>query len=485
MKPANLVLSSLHSLHYTTPEPLQSCLLKASLHLLEMSSPTETHVLQAVNTAKSPSTIWSRISQNEFRQNVVSLEEKTNAVPVDVFTVNLSDAKDTLSHGGALPLAVEKQTADDLAYLAAVTEGAQSVAAVCLEQHSPGCSTSSLVIKIAGMDVVDESVRLMLGEICEILQHVSSGSSGLEMQGSQPHVEAVFRLIVEQHRQKLLGRLRSKKWTKPAYLARTHKKSLWKDFENVIHRAQHVYPKRLEKTIRIDVQNCLTALGETYQKFEDTAEDVQQMLQHLVRSTYEFCQSTSIAAYAKKLEGVHATPQIAAALKTLRQLEKIGAYWRISKALIKTARSYSSLFQNISIEYITPYASVPTKVAYESWAKTCHVHAEVQLAVHYALSATNSSTDSHAPATLTIWPRIIGTIPDLEVYSAEVREHFSMVLECMNNHVSEKLKETTSLIWRPEPMTSRQDLLCYQQNDIPTEELEDAMRRTTLSDQST
>ncbi|KAF7195086.1 hypothetical protein HII31_03554 [Pseudocercospora fuligena] len=478
-----------------------------------MSATAKTHMLQAVNTAKSPSTIWSRISQNEFRKSLVDLEEKTNAVPVDVFTVNLSDADETQSHESALPLAVEKQTADDLAYLAAVTEGAQSVAAVCLEQHFSDRSTSSLVIKIAGMDVVDESVRLMLGEICDILQHVSSSSSGLGLQRLQSPIETVFRLIVEQHQQKLLGRLRSSKWTKPAYLARTHKKSLWRDFENVVHRVQHVYPKRSEKGTRTNVQDRLTALGEIYQNFEDAAQDIQETLRHLVKSTYEFCQSTTIAAYAKKLEDVHATPQIAAALKTLRQLEKIGAYWRVSKALIKTARSYSSLFQNISIEYITPYASVPTEIAYEPWAKTCHVHAEVQLAVHYASSATNSSTDSHAPGTLTIWPRIVGTskyfcylcylflrihgryqalnthgrlydqwtVPDLESYSAEVREHFAVVLERVNNHVAGKLLETTSLIWRPEPMTSRQNLLCYLQTDTAMEELEGKLERTTLS----
>ncbi|EME80712.1 uncharacterized protein MYCFIDRAFT_204045 [Pseudocercospora fijiensis CIRAD86] len=465
---------------------------------------TETAALQAVDTAKPPATIWSRVCQDDFRNNLVALEKKTNAVPVDVLSVSVGDTEDHSSHGAALPLAVEKQVADDLAYLAAVTEGAQSVAAVCLEQHISNGPASSLVCRVAGMDVVDMSVRLMLDKICEILQHVSSSPSELHMQDLHGPAMAIFGLIIEQHQQKLLGRLRSQKWSKPAYLARTHKKSLWKDFENVIHRAQHVYPKRSEKMIRTDVQDRWKALAETYQNFEDVADDSQKMLQLLVGSTYDFCQSAAIASFARKLEDVHATPQIAAALKTLRQLEKIGAYWRIAKVLVKTARSYPSLFREISIEYITPYVSVPTEIAHESWAKTCHVHAEVQLAVHYALSTTSDCT---------IWPRVIGTskyycylcylflryqgkyqalnthgrlydqwtVPDLEGYSVEARERFAMVLEAMNSHIAGRLGETTALIWRPEPMTSRQNLLCYQQTASPTEELEDAMQRATIS----
>lgn len=455
--------------------------------------------MRPIQTAEGPETIWSRVSEDDFRKHLVALEERTNAVPVDVLTTISENVDEFNAGAGFLPLKVEKQIADDIAYIAAVTEGAQSVAAVCLEQYISQ-NEAALVVKIAGMDVVDEDVRAMLSDIVDLLQCVSQTTSSSEAEGARKATgkeqsEEIFKLIIAQHKQKLLGRLRSKKWTKPKHLSLTHKKSLWQDFENVIHRVQHVYPRKSERKIREEVGDQLLALSKVYEDFEGTEDnDQEKHLQALVRRTYTFCKQTGIRKFAARLEGVRATSQIAAAIKMLHQLEKIGAYWRISETLVTTASRYNHLFSNIKPQYLTPYASVPTSIAYESWAKTCHVHAEVQLVVDYALHIPGTGPREEEKV---IWPRTIGTskylcylcylflkyhsgflmlnthgrlydqwtVPSLKEYDETTRAKFAGILVQMDKHICGQIEDAQEPVWRVEPMTSRQDLLCFDEND--------------------
>ncbi|KAL4907843.1 hypothetical protein BDW74DRAFT_175627 [Aspergillus multicolor] len=444
-----------------------------------------------VNTAEPPITIWSRITQDVFRHHLVALEKQTNAVPMDVL-----DAAAKAEAGGnnemhirsdLFPLlATEKQVADDLAYIAAVTEGAQSVAAVCLEQHI-GKSTpddATLVIRVAGMDVINEDVKAMLQTVVAELQ---SHAQAEPTQREHDSTQTIFRAIIQQHEQKLLGRLRSIKWVKPKHLARTHKKALWQDFDNLLHRAQHVYPRKPERKIRQEIETSIQEIRKMYEAFETSAEPAAQSLEKLVKATFTWCKSPLMADYASKLESAGETRQVAAAVKVLRQLEKIGAYWRIAQDLVAVAGRYNDVFQRIVFEYLTPYASVPTDIAYESWAHTCHVHAEIQLVVDLAKSVSKPEK----PGSGVMRPRTIGTskylcylcylflryhggfallgthgrlydqwtIPDLAEYDAATRSKFATVIERMDGHVMQQIKETEAVVWRAEPMTSRQNLL--------------------------
>ncbi|KAL4747222.1 hypothetical protein BDW72DRAFT_19064 [Aspergillus terricola var. indicus] len=434
-----------------------------------------------VQTAVPPDTIWSRVTEDEFREHLVTLEKQTNAVLMDVLTAD-GDEEQHDSSSLSLPLKSEKQIADDFAYIAAVTEGAQSVAAVCLEQHistSLALNLPTLVIRVAGMDVLDENIKEMLQAVVAELQSQTQAVTSTEI---------IFRLIIRQHEQKLLGRLRSRKWTKPKHLARTHKKPLWQDFDNLLHRAQHVYARRSERKVREAIGTSIRGIGALFIDFEDSGSETAQALQELVKATFVWCKSPLIGAYASRLETAGDTRQVAAAIKTLRQLEKIGAYWRIAKDLVAVASQYQHVFRHIDLQYVTPYASIPTSIAYESWARTCHVHAEIQLVVELAKSASQQ-TDS--PSAVVVRPRTIGTskylcylcylflryhgdfqllnshgrlydqwtVPDLAEYNTATRNKFAAVLESMDEHVMKQIKETQCIVWRPEPMTSRQNLL--------------------------
>ncbi|CZT19253.1 uncharacterized protein RCC_05099 [Ramularia collo-cygni] len=443
--------------------------------------------LRPVKTATESQTIWSIIPEREFRQNLVTLERRTNAVPIAV--LNSSVVEDGPTEFGTLPLSIERSLADDLAYLAAVTEGAQSVAAVCLEQH---VGAKKLVVRVAGMDVVDQKVRDMLSGIAAVLESAAFAEDVSDWE------ERVFAMIIEQHSQKLLGRMRSVKWTKPAYLRRTHKKPLVKDFENVAHRVQHVYPRKGEWKVRKTLAGVIAALSKEYERFESGAfkDELLQELYRLVKATYDFCMVFEVRDFASRIASIDGpTPQIAAAVKTLRQLEKIGAYWRIAKDLITTAKKFPDSFRRVELEYVIPYAEAETDIAYESWAKIMHVHAEVQLMVEYAIRQQRvalQSGDEVSGSTI-IWPRTIGTskylcylcylfmrehggfgqdlsshgrlfdqwtVPDLREYDSGTRDKLADVLckvnQCVENQIADLRRD---VVWRPEPMTSRQNLL--------------------------
>lgn len=448
-------------------------------------------LLRSVQTAESSQTIWSAISEHDFRQNLVTLESRTNAVPIDVLTATV--VNDGLAETGVLPMSVERSLADDLAYLAAVTEGAQSVAAVCLEQHVH----SKLVVRVAGMDVVDQKVRGMLRGIARVLErNAARMESGEDTVNGE---ENTFAMIIEQHSQKLLGRMRSVKWVKPTYLRKTHKKPLYRDFENVAHRVQHIYPRKGEWKTRKTLIRVITALGKEYEAFETAVgQDQMQELKRLVKATYDFCKIPEVGAFASTIESVIGpTPQVAAAVKTLRQLEKIGAYWRIARSLVVTATQYPDSFRCVELEYVTPYADAPTNIAYESWAKIMHVHAEVQLVVEYAIRQQQDKRESgfkeDGSLCRIVWPRTIGTskylcylcylflreyggfgqtlsshgrlfdqwtVPDLMEYDSETRTKFANVLCRVNQSVKRQTADLErDMVWRPEPMTSRQNLL--------------------------
>ncbi|KJY01885.1 hypothetical protein TI39_contig276g00005 [Zymoseptoria brevis] len=463
-----------------------------------------------VQTSTNDGTIWSNISENDFRENLVELERRTNAVPMDVLIAPV--IHDSITETDVLPLSVERQVADDLAYIAAVTEGAQSVAAVCLEQHIG----SKLLVRVAGMDVMDAKIREMLDKTSRLLENVAT-----LVQQAETYKERMFALITEQHSQKLLGRMRSTKWTKPSYLRKTHKKPLVRDFENLSHRVQHAYPSKGAWHTRKTLVDAITALSKEYEHFESTNSEHELLeLKLLVRSTHDWCRNPHVRAFAAKLDSIPSpTPQVAAASKTLRQLEKIGAYWRIVSSLVDTAMNFPESFRRIEIKHVVPYAETPTGIAYESWAKVMHVHAEVQLVVEYAIKQqrdeANNLQEGETPSSV-FWPRTIGTskylcylcylflreyggfghalsshgrlfdqwtVPDLEDYDHETREKLARILFRMNDCVvrqTEKLGET--IVWRPEPMTSRQNLLADL--DIAKEVVADEESNDKLSSMS-
>jgi hypothetical protein len=423
-------------------------------------------------------------------------------VPIKPQNFPLEHSNATDDH--TLPLQVEQQIADDFAFLAAIEEGAQSVAAVCLEEH---VQPTELGIRFAALDLS------ISDEVKNALQHIADGLTSPPLGvDNQTQVERLFERIVSLHFRRLLARLRSSKWEKPKFLSRQHKKPLWQDFANVIHRVQFLYTKR-EAASRRSVEARLESLAASYEAFESSksgsCEEFYSLCE-LIKASYLCCKAGEVMGFAQRLtNSVTATPtsKVASALKCLRQVEKIAAYWRIADSLVVATRQYPSLFQRkLQLAYLTPYESVPTTVGYEAWATSCHVHAEVQLTVYYDVLFQDSPcpaesvvVSQHTPQPRFHRPRTIGTskwlcylcylflrfhgyyppanthgrlydqwtIPDLAEYSNQLFTCYRKIVHAIDQEVVRETDSTaslgaedTSLVrWRAEPMTSRQNLL--------------------------
>ncbi|TDZ18668.1 hypothetical protein Cob_v008418 [Colletotrichum orbiculare MAFF 240422] len=452
------------------------------------------------NTASPASSIWRDLPESLFRQHVVELERLTNSVPVDAQAFPLpaierdgdgrliavgadavdqdSESQQSLPLPRQLALAVEQQLADDMAYLVAVGEGAQSVAATTV-QESRRRGPGRLRIAIASVDAIEPASQAFLRSVLQRL----SAEPGAET------CHHVLDEVVRHHHTRLLNRLRSCKWKKPAYLSRTHKKPLHADFANLVHRAQILYTKK-EANMRAQLVGKLLALAALLEAFE-TAEDEDDNhhgLVGIVQSSYDTCTSPLIADYLQRLQGVRATTQVQACLKTLRQLEKIAAYHRICLTLTGLSRSHTKLFDNVELLFLSPYEAVPLtddSAAYQSWAKSTHVHAEVILTVHHDLEAQQPQSEE------SLWhrPRCLGaskyfcylcylfirhhgayfaanthgacydqwTVPDLAEYPETLVNHYRGVLQSMDAEVRNRAQGDA--VWRPEPMTSRENLI--------------------------
>ncbi|KAG9857492.1 hypothetical protein KCU98_g961, partial [Aureobasidium melanogenum] len=442
-------------------------------------------------TADPEHSIWRHLPEDTFRQHLVDLEKCTNAVPVEPQTFSLDPHKLTSRDDYTLPLQTEQQVADDFAFLAAIEEGAQSVAAVCLEEH---LRPTRLTVRFAALDLsLSDEVKDALTATTKILSTVT------QVDGTA-RTEELFSQITTLHFRRLLARLRSLKWQKPKYLAKQHKKPLWQDFANLSHRIQFVYTKKeapLKRLVEAQVHR-LAAIYEAFEAIETGSQDEMSSLHDLIKESYGFCKTETIADFAQRLEDsvtAAPTPKVASAIKCLRQLEKIGAYWRVAVSLIDASLKHATLFQQatLQLEFLTPYEAVSTTIGYEAWATTCHVHAEVQLAVYYDTLSQNS-TDSPLGF---LPPRVIGTskwlcylcyqflrahgslipanthgrlydqwtIPDLADYKEELRSRYRRIVCDIDAEVvretgmSDQDEAGSILRWRAEPMTSRQNLL--------------------------
>ncbi|OLN85516.1 hypothetical protein CCHL11_08078 [Colletotrichum chlorophyti] len=447
--------------------------------------------IRPTTTAPPASSIWRDLPEAEFRQHVVDLEKLTNAVPVEAQTFPLppssadadadADAKhaelDDGTIGYQLPLAVEQRLADDIAYLVAVGEGAQSVAATTVqESRSRGEQVqggAGIRVTVASVDAIEPNSQAFLRSVFQMLS-----PKGVPSAKASPQLESLLDLVVRHHQARLLNRLRSAKWTKPTYLSRTHKKPLYADFANLVHRVQFLYTKK-EAAARAQLEQELLALAALLEAFENEADDDHNRLVDIVRSSYDLCTSPLVADYLQRLKGVRATTQIQACMKTLRQLEKIAACRRICLTLAGLSQSHAKLFRSVELIFLLPYEAVPLTLAYQPWAKSTHVHAEVILSVHHDLEEPNSAWRK---------PRCLGaskyfcylcflfirhhgayfaanthgacydqwTVPDLAEYPETLASRYREVLRAMDTEIQ---TQTQGAVWRPEPMTSRENLI--------------------------
>jgi hypothetical protein len=164
--------------------------------------------------------------------------------------------------------------------------------------------------------------------------------------------------------------------------------------------------------------------------------------------------------------------------KEVHEINKLGNYWRICRSLVQLSRSPSRPFTNLRLELVDPFvASITQRGAIG--IKRRHVHAEVQMLVHYELKGDPT------------WPRAIGvskeacllcssfikshglffvskahrqiypqwTVPDLPDYGPESLDRLQRALLAVRSEVASVLREAKARhSCRLQPMQSSTNL---------------------------
>ena len=131
-----------------------------------------------VRTASAKQSIWSGLSEDTFRRNVVKLGKACNGVgwQTDIVAgstepivprgiVPLRGESDAAEY--RLPREVEARLSNAIAVIAATQEGVHSVAAACVEESTAG---DVLTLRLAANAGIPDGIRAALEEICEVVQ---------------------------------------------------------------------------------------------------------------------------------------------------------------------------------------------------------------------------------------------------------------------------------------------------------------------------
>ncbi|KAF2452998.1 hypothetical protein BDY21DRAFT_375180 [Lineolata rhizophorae] len=292
------------------------------------------------NTASPNRSIWKTVGQNQFENNVDRLS-KTNFIPEP----HVLPKKDWPKQSGdyALPFDVEKQLADDFAFIAAYDYGVQyvTVATVQASKDSPNSTT----VRLAANEGVNERAKDAISKVLAAMQRCASK----ELK-RQTCAEEILDVVVKLNQNRILGRLDSR-YFKPNYMCK--KPNL----------AQ--LPIRLKQQIEDFVPRRRSRMREGVQEL---SEEVNQFHQYFNQLEYSTVKSERVGvlmllvkqAFKITRDGFSFPSRLSQAVLNIRQrdiseITKIANYWRISQELSNISRSYRRFFQDVGLEALPRY----------------------------------------------------------------------------------------------------------------------------------
>ena len=138
---------------------------------------------QALRTANPADSIWKNLPEDTFRKHIVQLMQKTDQPikPRQTFEAFcgrkiVANAQKKPQEERTLSIELELGLANDFAFLAAIEEGARSVAACCVEEkvtHEERC----LIVRLAGNNDVPRDIKDGIRGICQLLRSQLSGGN--------------------------------------------------------------------------------------------------------------------------------------------------------------------------------------------------------------------------------------------------------------------------------------------------------------------
>ncbi|GAB7350256.1 hypothetical protein MBLNU459_g0904t2 [Dothideomycetes sp. NU459] len=428
---------------------------------------------QLPDTAAPPSSIWSKAPRARFAAKVASLERCTvtpgapRVYAADDWPAAAAAAAAARRNAALeLPFEVERQLADDFAFLGSYKEGVETVTAAAVEWGGAG---GGCVVRVAANEGVDDIAQKALEDVLMILQRCAARES------RDSCAEQCFDIIVHLHHNRILGRVGSVKYKSPLF------KRAFQPKRAITLSLKDMLLRRSRKTLSLaHLQDLELLKGQIDALYE------------AVIALQSLEQSSIVGAIKPILKQIHtiATQDgtgFANRLQTLglileernvRQIGKLANYWRISLNLAKAARSFRRVFSSIRLETVAAYRpSIRPPGSISSY----HVHAEVQLLVFYE---TMASTDSN----VVLAPRAIGvskeacflcnaflraysllaitkthgklflkwTVPDLAEYGPETRQRLRDALAAVEVVIQSSLhlERSPGRVRRPEPNQS-------------------------------
>ncbi|KAL5379233.1 hypothetical protein PMIN02_010994 [Paraphaeosphaeria minitans] len=365
------------------------------------------------NTAQPGRSVWTQIDRETFENDLDSLHN-TNFV-LGPHTLQEEDWPRPRT-SEILPFAIEKQLADDIAFVSAYDYGVRFVTAAAIEASE----CDGLIVRLAANEGVCATVVDALTRLFSTLERCAKKAISREQCR-----EDAFNIHENGPDRPALSE-RLKAYTK--ILKRQSAKT------EELHRQVAAFHVAF-----LDVENSEAETGK---------------IRRVVMEAFQL--TVNGVSLSVRLESAGFPPS-AMDSREIREINKIANYWRVCHSLAHLSRSYRTLFSKITLKEIEPFAPSVRLGSH----KRRYVHAEIQLLAYYerrgpwnwprvlgaskeACFLCNSFINAHGFFFVSKAHRQIysqWTIPDLADYSAESLNRLQRTLTTVYQDVASALKQ--------------------------------------------
>ncbi|KAK1058445.1 hypothetical protein LTR74_013414 [Friedmanniomyces endolithicus] len=285
------------------------------------------------------------------------------------------------------PLLVERQLATDLAVLAAwqPTPACVSAASIHLNPDLDG-----LMVTLSANEGIASPVQDAFTEVFTLLRTCATRSLSRASCSS-----ACLEVVVELHRNRILGRLGSPRFIRPKGCQRRTLVQVGTRIRSLADNVP-VLRRPTSQACRDDLAEFRKQLGILAAAI-DTIENAEgaPSIQDLIAVVHAAFEATiDGVSLARRLRAFGYPPETIGRVE-VRQVQSLGRYSRICSDLASLARSYRQNFANARLDVIQ---HDPIEIWPPASGKKHYVHAEIQMLVHHQRSPTSS-----------LRPRCIGT----------------------------------------------------------------------------
>ncbi|KAF1985545.1 hypothetical protein K402DRAFT_103643 [Aulographum hederae CBS 113979] len=368
-------------------------------------------------------------------------------------------------HFYSLPFDLERDLADDFAFIAAFQPGPLFISAATLEEDRSG--PNRLKLRLAANEGIPVNVKKAFDSIFEVLWKSAKKEISKEECQTQ-----LLGLIVQLNCNKILYRLGSAKYRRAQHCP-FHRDPLPQRLRGLYRDNIQAVTKLRDRSDADKLDSQIGSFEAVFVQLEKggSAELLLPNLEAAVKQAFDLTiDGTQLVDRLKKLRCSTSTLE----RREVQDITKVARYWRVSRHLAICSKDYRPLFENAKWCSIPKYKpSTSTTVGKQ------FVHAEIQLLVHYELKPCNpvpraigASKDAcflcdafiqaHGRFYITGAHRQAfhqWTVPDLKEYNKQTVSRFRGILAKVRTRVNEEYRKAQAgLPNRPVPAQSTTNL---------------------------